>query len=224
MADAGTGVAPPSRPLRRDAERNRGRILAAAREVFRLRGFAATLDDVAAHAGLGVATVYRRFPDKDHLVEAILAQQLHDLRALAEQALAAPDPWDALVDFLTRAVELMADDRGVRDVVLSSALGREQVRRARDELAEVTVRLLARAQEAGALRPDLTHTDLPVFMVMLGAVAEYGRAEAPELWRRYLRVLLDGLRASGAPPTPLPVPALNPDALEKAMAAWRSGG
>ena len=219
MADARTGTAP--RPLRRDAERNRVRILDAAREVFRHRGFDATLDDIAAQAGLGVATVYRRFPDKDHLVEAMFAQRLHDIRALAEQALDEPEPWGSLVGFLVRAAELMADDRGVRDVLLSSALGRDEVRQARDRLTAVTVRLLQRAQEAGVLRRDLADTDLPVLMVMLGSVAEYGHHEAPELWRRYLGLLLDGLRAGAGPPSPLPVPALDPDALDRAMATWR---
>jgi AcrR family transcriptional regulator len=153
VVDGQTGTAP--RPLRRDAERNRARVLAAAREVFRHRGFDATLDDIAAHAGLGVATVHRRFPDKDHLVEAMFVQRLHDIRALAEQAMAEPDPWESLVGFLVRAAELVADDRGVREVLLSSALGRDEVRQARDRLAAVTVRLLQRVRGEGALDSGL---------------------------------------------------------------------
>src|SRR5262249_40228798 len=88
-----------SRPLRRDAELNRRRIRESARVVFGLRGLDATLDDIAHHAGLGVGTVYRRFPSKEHLIEAMFAERLHQISALAERALAANNPWQGFVDF-----------------------------------------------------------------------------------------------------------------------------
>ena len=87
----------PLRPLRRDAERNRQRILEAAAEVFTERGFAATLDDVARHAGVGVGTVYRRFPDKAALADALFDERIDALVTLAEQARDEPDAWAALV-------------------------------------------------------------------------------------------------------------------------------
>src|SRR6516165_7497408 len=110
-------VAPPAaRPLRRDAERNRQRILRAAADVFTERGLQATLDDVAHRAGVGVGTVYRRFPDKEALVEALFAERLEALVGFAEQALADPDPWGGLVSFLERTVAVIAGDRGLRQL------------------------------------------------------------------------------------------------------------
>src|ERR1700721_3342156 len=96
---------PAPRPLRRDAERNRQRILRAAAEVFTTRGLQATLDDVARHAGVGVGTVYRRFPDKESLVEALFEERLAAMVALAEKALAEPDSWTGLVSFLSSACD-----------------------------------------------------------------------------------------------------------------------
>src|SRR3954471_24303008 len=94
------------RPLRRDAERNRQRILAAAGELSTERGLRVTLDDIAHHAGVGVGTVYRRFPDKEVLIDALFEQRLERMRATAEQALADPDPWNGLVRFFERGCEL----------------------------------------------------------------------------------------------------------------------
>src|SRR5215475_1323676 len=98
MADSREAPAP--RPLRRDAERNRQLILRAASEVFTSRGLQASLDDVAQHAGVGVGTVYRRFPDKESLVEALFEERIQAIAALAEKALAEPDSWAAVVGFL----------------------------------------------------------------------------------------------------------------------------
>ena len=87
----------PSRPLRKDAERNRQRILAAAAEVFAARGLDVTLDDIAAHAGVGVGTVYRRFTDKDELIDAVFERQLDPVAALASDSLGSPDACDGLI-------------------------------------------------------------------------------------------------------------------------------
>src|SRR3954470_882819 len=118
-----TGPAAPARPLRRDAELNRRRILAAAREGFGLRGLEATLDDIAHHAGLGVGTVYRRFPSKEHLVEAMFVEQMDEIRDMAERALADPDPWEGFTSFLVNTAALHSSDRGLRDVMLSNNFG-----------------------------------------------------------------------------------------------------
>src|ERR1700733_9320957 len=103
----------PVRPLRRDAERNRQRILEAPAAVFTERGFAATLDDVARHAGVGVGTVYRRFPDKASLAGALFDERIDTLITLAEQARDEPDAWAALVAFLERSAEMLTGDRGL---------------------------------------------------------------------------------------------------------------
>src|SRR3954451_19976695 len=111
------------RPLRRDAERNRQRILAAAGELFTERGLRVTLDDIAHHAGVGVGTVYRRFPDKELLIDALFEQRLEAMRANAEQALADPDPWDGLRLFCERGGELQAHARALRELLACSAHG-----------------------------------------------------------------------------------------------------
>src|SRR6202045_874858 len=99
------------RPLRRDAERNRQRILAAAAEVFTERGLDATLDDVARAAGVGVGTVYRRFPDKDSLVSELFRDRIDALVTVAEEACESADPWRGLVDFLEYIASAMAGDQ-----------------------------------------------------------------------------------------------------------------
>src|ERR1041385_4532422 len=107
-----------SRPLRAAAVRNRERILAAAADVFADRGLDVSLDDVARHAGVGVGTVYRRFPGKEALAEALFHDRLDGLVALAGHALARPDAWEGLVWFLEQAGALLATDRGMRQVLM----------------------------------------------------------------------------------------------------------
>ena len=97
--------------LRRDAERNRQLILNAARELFAERGLGVTLNDVAHYAGLGVGTVYRRFPDKGQLIDALFEQRLEEIVRMLNDCLADPDPWHALTDFLERVLDKQAKDR-----------------------------------------------------------------------------------------------------------------
>jgi AcrR family transcriptional regulator len=205
--------------LRRDAERNRQRLLAAAGELFAARGLAVTLDDVAHHAGLGVGTVYRRFPTKEALVEALFEERLDDIVALAEQAVGCPDSWQGLAMFLTRTAELHASDRGMREVLFASGYGRDRVAKVRAHLTEPVTSLVARAQADGHLRTDFKAQDVPILHVMIGAVAEYAFDVDPQLWRRYLTVLLDGLRVDTGPSV-LPRPALDHDDLDCAMRCW----
>ena len=108
-----------ARPLRADAERNRARILAAAAEVFAERGLDASLDDIAAHAGVGVGTVYRRFPDKDALIDALFEDKIDRAVALADTALEIEDPWEAFTSVLWRGAETMAGDRALSEVFAS---------------------------------------------------------------------------------------------------------
>lgn len=208
-----------ARPLRRDAERNRRRILAAAREVFAARGLGATLDDVAHHAGLGVGTVYRRFSDKASLVEALFQDRIDDLVALAEEALAAPDSWRGFVDFLERSGELLAADHGLRDFVLGSTVGGKDISSARERIDPVLQRLLRRVQDDGRLRADLRPEDVPIINLMVGSVADYAGHVRPGAWRRYLTVFIDGLRADSGT-SPLPEQALEATELDEAMRVW----
>ncbi|PRY30765.1 TetR/AcrR family transcriptional regulator [Pseudosporangium ferrugineum] len=191
-----------TRPLRRDAERNRQRILEAAHEVFAARGLDVTLDDIAHHADVAVGTVYRRFPSREHLVEALFETGLDQIAGWAREALDEPDPWTGLTGFLDRALEMMATDRGVQDVLFSRAYGHDRVAQARDRMAPLMDALVTRCQEAGVVRKDVAGGDLALIQFMLGAVIEYTQQTEPGLWRRYLTLFLDGLRT---PSTPLPV-------------------
>jgi len=205
------------RPLRKDAERNRQRILRAAAEVFTERGLEATLDDVARRAGVGVGTVYRRFPDKASLADALFEQRIDLLVDLAERAYGEPDAWDGLVSFLERAAETMAGDRGLRQMLMFVAHGHDRVSYARDRMRPAVGRLLERAQKAGQVREDLAATDIPVFEFMLSVIAEHAREVRPEIWRRYLALWLDALQPARASYTPLPEPELTVDEYAKAM-------
>jgi AcrR family transcriptional regulator len=209
-----------ARPLRRDAERNRHRILEAAADAFAERGLTITMDDIAEHAGVGVGTVYRRFPQKELLIEALFEERVGELVALAERALEEDDPWEALVGFLERAQALQATNRGLKELVLSTTHGRERVACVRERLAPLADALVERAQASGQLRADVDGTDLPVIQVMLGAVVDVTRDVAPETWRRMLAIVVDGLRAQ-EPHTPLPAPALDDEQIVHAMRSWK---
>jgi AcrR family transcriptional regulator len=206
------------RPLRRDAERNRQRILRAAGEVFTQRGLDATLDDVARHAGVGVGTVYRRFPDKETLIGELFQDRIDAIVAVAEEACAAPDPWRALMSFLEYAAATMAGDLGLRQLMMFATYGRDRVAYARERMRPVVTELVERAQAAGALRADFSGTDIPMIAYMLSSVAEYASPVQPEAWRRYLALIIDGMRASRGE-SALGVPALTPEEIEDCMRA-----
>ena len=215
-------TSPPSdRPLRRDAERNRERILGAAREAFAEGGLAVTLDEIARRAGVGVGTVYRRFPDKEQLIEALFEERMQELVAHAESALQDEDPWSGLVGFLEVATSLHACDRGLKEVALSGAHGLERVARARRLMFPLVTRLVERAQEQGTLRADLEPTDLPLLQIMLGSLSDCARDVDPEIWRRVVGIITDGLRTRRDGPTPLTHPGLKPEQVQQTMRAWR---
>jgi AcrR family transcriptional regulator len=209
-----------ARPLRRDAERNRRRILEAAGEAFAERGLGITMDDIAEQADVGVGTVYRRFPTKQALIEALFEALMADLVAMAEAAVQEDDPWEALVGFLEHAQELQAANRGLKDLVLGSSRGCERVVCMRERLAPLAQTLVARAQAAGHLRPDIEGSDLPLIQIMLGGVVDFTRDVDADTWRRMLALVIDGLRAR-EPHTELGAPALAPAELDSAMAAWK---
>jgi AcrR family transcriptional regulator len=212
---------PPERPLRRDAERNRRRILEVAREAFAEDGLAVTLDAIARRAGLGVGTIYRRFPDKEQLIDALFEERMGEMVVMAEEALRSEDAWDGLVVFLEAATAAHADDRGLKEVALSGAHGLERVARARELMFPLVTRIVARAQEQGTLRPDVEPTDLPLLQLMLGSLSECTRDVEPEVWRRFLGILTDGLRTQRDGPTPLDCAGLKPEQVQRTMRCWR---
>jgi len=213
-----------TRPLRRDAERNRVRIMEAAREVFAARGLGVTMDDIAAHAGVGVGTVYRRFPDKDLLIEALFQDAMASIVAAGQEALEHEDPWEGLVGFLEGMLERQAADRGLKEIIIQSRGTAGGVNRPREQLAPIAFGLVERAQASGQLRADVDGPDLPILQLMVGSIVDVARDVEPEVWRRYLRIVLDGLRAGNGPPlqpTPLPVPPLDADQVDATMTAWQ---
>jgi AcrR family transcriptional regulator len=211
------------RPLRKDAERNRQRVVEAARELFASRGLEATLNEVAHHAGLGVGTVYRRFPTKEELFEAIFEDAINQLADLAESALRQDNSWRGFEWFVTQMCEMTATDRGMREVAFSKTCGGKRVGAARDRLVPALSKLVERAQNDGYLRPELSATDMPILGLLAGTVSEYaGRVDA-ELWRRYVAILLEGMRFRDEQP-PLGVEALDDEQLEIAMQTWEPAG
>jgi AcrR family transcriptional regulator len=188
-----TADQPRQPPLRKDAERNRRLILAAAQEVFRDRGVAATLNDVAHHAGLGVGTVYRRFSNKEELIDALFGDMIDTVDRYLAEALAEEDAWLGLTRCLERLCEVQSWDRGLREVMLGTGQGPARQAEIHGRLNPVVERLLARAQEQGKLRADVVPADFPVLQLMTAAVSESGAGS--DAWRRYLAILVDGLRA-----------------------------
>ena len=207
-------------PLRADAERNRQRLLAAAKELFATRGLDVTLDDVARHAGVGTGTAYRRFPNKDALIDALMVDRIGEVAAIAEECLQDPDAWRGLTGFFERALALQAADRGLKEVLFSSGRGRERSNHARQQIGPVVTRLVQRALDAGVVRSDLSTTDVPLINFMLLTLVDFGRDVEPELYKRYLAIVIDGLKPRDGL-EPLPVDALDFPAFQEAQARWK---
>ena len=190
-------VAHGDRPLRADARRNREKVLAAARAVFSEHGRDAQMDDVARRAGVGVGTVYRHFPTKEALIEALMVAAFEAIAAQAEAALEIEDPWEAFTSVLWTGAEIMAADRALSEVFASIPGAMESAMPTVDGLTETMTHVIRRAQEAGVLRPDMIVDDVPMVMCGIGsATKKQHRCEGA--WRRHLTIVLDGLRASGA--------------------------
>lgn len=208
-------------PLRADAERNRQRLLAAAKELFATRGLDVTLDDVARHAGVGTGTAYRRFANKDELIDALMVDRIGELATLAEECLEEPDPWIGLRSYFDRALALQASDRGLKEVLFSSGRGRERSNQARLKIAPVVTKLVRRAKEAGVVRQDMETSDVPVINFMVNTIVDFSRDIEPDLYQRYLAIVLDGLRPR-EDLDPLPVAALQVGKFQDAMARWKA--
>jgi AcrR family transcriptional regulator len=215
-----TSIDQSERPLRRDAQRNRRRILEAAAKAFAERGLGVTMDELAARADVGVGTVYRHFPDKELLIEALLEDHLAAIAERGEQALEEDDAWEALLRFLDYTLGLQAADRGLKELLLSTAHGRDRIARVRERLAPMADALIERAQASGRMRPDVRGTDLPLLMMMIGAAVDFTRPVETDAWRRMLAIVIDGLQA-GDDPTPLGPPPLTPEQVDHAMRAWK---
>jgi len=197
---------------RRDAALNNERLIRAAREVFAARGLSATLEDIAKHAGVGVGTIYRNFASKQEIVESLYDAAIDSALAEAAEALQIEDPWEAIRTFFEVIAARQAQDRGLHERLGNSGPNEGTASRLLDTLAP----LFERASAARVLRDGVTVTDVTPIFAMLNAV--YGMSESnPELWRRYLTVILDGLRAIDRPA--LPVPPMDAAAFTAALGA-----
>jgi len=221
MTVAEVAGAPAEKPLRADAERNRRRIVDAAGELFARRGLDATLNDVAHHAGVGVGTIYRRYPDKELLIDALFEERVAKLAAVMETGLHDADSWHGLVSALSGALELQEGDRGLQELLLSSGRGRERVIAMRERVTPILAELVDRARAAGALRSDVEQQDIALIQIMLGAVIDCSREAAPGLWRRYLAIVLQGLRANPDLPPELHTPVPAGELMDRVPSSWR---
>src|SRR4051812_41869601 len=210
-------------PLRKDAARNRERLLTAASELFAERGLNVTLNDIAHRAGVGVGTAYRRFANKDEVIDALFEQRLQDVIGVAEEALSAKDAWTGLVSFLERSLHMQFGDRGLTEIMNSSELGRERVNQSRDRIAPLMTQLVDRAKEQGTIRPDFDQSDVFFMQMALAAIIDRTRRLAPDLYRRYLAMWLDGIRSPRGDFTPLPSTALTADQTHAVVTQRRRG-
>jgi AcrR family transcriptional regulator len=214
-------MAAETRPLRRDAELNRERLLAAARELFATRGLEVTLNEIAHHAGVGVGTAYRRFANKEEVIDALFEEGLRAVADVANEALASPDAWAGLVLFLERSLDMQFGDRGLNQIMNNTALGRDRISDARDRIAPLIHQLVARAKAEGVVRPDLEQSDLIFVQLGLSAIMESSREVEPELYTRYLTMFLDGIRADRTSFLPLPTRPLTAAETHTAMTRKR---
>jgi AcrR family transcriptional regulator len=194
----------PSRSLRSDAQRNRERLLNAARELFAWRGADVPLETIAQRAGVSIGTLYNRFPTRQRLIEAVFIDRLEQIVSLARAALADQDPWRGFADCLTAVCELQAADRGFNEVAARGLAQSSEVERLHRAGRVAMTDLVQRAQQAGVLRGDVTVEDLAFVVWGISRTVQMTGDTAPRLWRRHLGLLLDGFRAEGARPLPEP--------------------
>jgi AcrR family transcriptional regulator len=193
-----------TRPLRADAARNRRLLLAAAADEFAERGLDASVADIARRAGVGKGTVFRHFATKDDLLAAIVLDRIEALSTVGERLLDAADPGVALLEFLTAA----AHQRQQRDLSFLREAGElsPEVTRVRAQMFQIVDSLVDRARKHGAVRSDVTGTDVILLMCAPNHVTSYLPDAPPDLWQRYLAIIFDGLRPEGAHPLPHPPP------------------
>jgi AcrR family transcriptional regulator len=197
---------------------NHALLVAAGREVFAEQGSGATLEEVARRAGVGIGTLYRHFPSRDALVEAIYEEHMGEVVAAGETAVAESDAWCGLVGFLEHVLDLQARNLPLRNVFLQHPAGRGVAER-RKAIGPLVEQMIARAREQGSLRDDFTVGDLSMVMWSFAPLLEATADAAPGVWRRHLRIVLDGMRPAGA--TPQEVRPLAGRRLERTIEALR---
>jgi AcrR family transcriptional regulator len=198
-------MAPVPRPLRADAARNRDAIVESARRVFAENGTDAALEEIARRAGVGIATLYRRFPAREDLVAAAFEPRLRAYEAAAKAATASADPWEGFSGFVRAACSMQAGDAGCADVLsLTFPTTAGLDRRLRAATAGLNG-VIQRAKAAGALRADFVMEDLVLVLMANAGVVNATKHHAPKAWERFTAYMLDALRAPGASPLPKPI-------------------
>jgi AcrR family transcriptional regulator len=189
---------PPS-VLRADAARNRERIIAAAAAVFAERGLDAATAEIAHRAGVGEATLFRRFPTKDDLIDAIIETRMEEVATLVDAAADDPDPTVALERVMQVLVKQFSRDKGFFEAAGERCMNDPRFQAQRERGLAAVGRLLKRAQDAGAVRRDLSPSDISF---LAGSAMYAMEVSKPGLrddrWKRYIRVILDGMKPEGA--------------------------
>lgn len=197
-APAGPAPAGPARQPRSDSERNRRKVLQAAEAVFASQGLGASVDEIARQAGLGVGTVYRHFPTKEALYQAIVVNRMMELVQEADALATAEDPGAALFAVLSRIVEVAAQKRDLADALSRAGVDVKTASPdAFGEMQRAVGVLLGRAQAAGEIRTDIDLADLVGLVAGTCLAADHPGSDAGTS-ARMLGVVWDGLRRSGA--------------------------
>jgi AcrR family transcriptional regulator len=183
--------------LRKDAARNRQQIVETARRAFATDGLDVAMDAIAKDAGVGAATLYRRFPCRGDLVEACMADRMEAYLVAAQTALADPDPWEGFVSYLTAACAMQAADRGVNDLLTRSFPSSRRLEGPRRRAYQAVREIMARAQAQGQLRGDVSVDDIPLLLIANAGIVQATFGVAPDAWRRVLGITIDGLRTDG---------------------------
>ncbi|WP_060887906.1 TetR/AcrR family transcriptional regulator [Streptomyces caniscabiei] len=206
----------PEARLRADAERNRDLILAAARRLFATEGLGVSMASVAREAGVGKATLSRRFATREELVNAVFADRMDAYAGAVAEALADPDPWQGFTGFIHAVCAMQAADRGFADVLTMSFPAAKALEARRTESYNAFVELIARARSSGHLREDFVPEDLVILQMANAGVIAAAGDDAPDTWRRLVGHMLRSYAAPGAPIPAVPeAPA--PTVLFRAM-------
>lgn len=190
--------------LRADAERNRERILAAARDVFAERGLDAPFEAIARRAGVGQATLYRRFPTRQDLLVAAFGPKLAAYTEATDRALKDPDPWRGFCHYLTAIAGMQRSDRGFRDVLTRAFPDAPELRAQRDRVYYGVAELIGRAKATGRLREDFVPEDVPLLLMANAGVVAATAEHAPESSDRLVGYLLQAFSSDAAGELPPP--------------------
>ena len=197
-------VEQPRRPQRRDAQERREKLIAAAQREFAAHGVDASLEKIAREAGVSIGTLYRHFPTRLDLLMAAFKPRVEEFLAGANKAMEVQDPWEGFVYYLENLFSVQAGDRGFNDFLSRRFTDNAETERIHDQMCQDIEVVLTRAQEAGAVRADITLADIVNLIWSNGRITSATSAAVPNAWRRNLHLMLDAYRADRAHPIPEP--------------------